>query len=61
LITREAFLAYEKVRRSGATNMFDFRVVMELTGLTRAQVLEIMKTYQRLRREYLTDVLKEGK
>lgn len=60
MITRDQFLAYEKVRREGAFNMFDLRNVCRMAGLTRAEALEIMQNYERLRREYLIEVLKGG-
>jgi hypothetical protein len=51
-VTREQFFAYENVRRSGATNMFDIRKVQELSGLEREVTLFIMKHYSRLAKKY---------
>ncbi len=57
-ITKTQFLAYERVRRSGVTNMFDTRRVQQLSGLGRLEIIEIMKTYdllaQRFRRSRRT-------
>jgi len=52
-ITKKQFLAYERVRQSGVTNMWHATNVAELSGLTREQVLEIMKTYVNLSKKYL--------
>lgn len=56
-ITRGMFEAYEMVRRSGATNMFDVNAVIELCdmygeSLTKQQVLDIMKRYRELKNKY---------
>ena len=51
-ITKEEFWAYEGVRRSGVTNMFDIVAVSRLSGLDRRAVLEIHKTYSTLKAEY---------
>ena len=53
------FLAYETVRQSGQTNMFDTTQVIELAEemegvtLTRQEVVRIMKNYSRLFRKYV--------
>jgi hypothetical protein len=52
-VTKEQFLAYEDVRLSGATNMFDIRQVQVLSGLDRAVILSIMKHYTQLAKKYL--------
>jgi len=44
-ISKEDFDAYEAVRQSGVTNMFDARMVGSLTGLTLGQIMKIMKNY----------------
>jgi len=44
-ITKEKFLAYERVRQSGITNMFMITTVMALSGLTKEECLDIMKNY----------------
>jgi hypothetical protein len=38
-ITKEQFQAYESVRQSGVTNMFDVRTVGMLSGLDRPTIL----------------------
>jgi len=48
-ITKSQFIAYEDVRLSGATNMFDTQKVSELSGLDRKQILTIMANYSRLK------------
>ena len=52
-ITKEQFEAYEAVRTSGVTNMFDIRVVTELSGLSKEEVLDIMNQYEELDKKYL--------
>lgn len=50
-ITLEKFLAYEMVRQSGMTNMFDLKTVsmlakeLEDTELSRVEVMNIMAHY----------------
>lgn len=51
-ISQNEFEAYERVRQSGVTNMFDVRTVCELTGLERRVVLEIMQQYSELSKKY---------
>ena len=52
VITQEQFDAYENVRMSGVTNMFDVYTVSELSGLFRDEILEIMSDYTRLSKKY---------
>jgi len=51
-ITEEKFRAYEAVRKSGITNIFDLRVVCDLSGLSRVEALAIMKNYHALTEQY---------
>lgn len=51
-ITKEQFEAYEKVRASGVTNMFDVAVVESLSGLEKETIMEIMKTYGTLMQKF---------
>jgi Pyruvate/2-oxoacid:ferredoxin oxidoreductase gamma subunit len=44
-ITKAKMQAYEDVRQSGVTNMFMVTTVMQLSGLTKAECLDIMKNY----------------
>ena len=53
VITKEQFLRYEVVRLSGVTNMIRTTLVSNLSGLSREQCLEIMKTYSELKKQYL--------
>jgi hypothetical protein len=52
MITKEQFIAYEKVRQSGVTNMFAIDLVGDLSGLSRKECLEIMKTYSQLDKQW---------
>ena len=51
-ITQEQFEAYEDVRESGVTNMFDVKYVMELSGLEKEEIMTIMKSYGELKEKY---------
>ena len=51
-ITKEQFNAYEKVRRFGATNMFDVGIVSDLSGLCRDAILIIMENYEKLEKKF---------
>ena len=51
-ITKKQFNRYEGVRLSGATNMFDVRNVTALSGLTKEQIMTIMKSYVELKEKY---------
>jgi len=44
-ITKEQFEAYERVRSSGVTNMFNISLVCELSSLDRETVMAIIKNY----------------
>ena len=52
IITKEMFAAYEEVRASGITNMFDLSVVCDHSGLSRLEALTIMKNYHALTEQY---------
>jgi len=52
MVTKEQFLAFNEVRDSGATNMFDIKTVSELSGLDKDTILEIMKDYNALSAKY---------
>ncbi len=52
-ITEADFKAYEDVRLSGVTNMFDARLVAELSGPTRPQIIDIMENYATYKAKYL--------
>jgi hypothetical protein len=51
-ITKEKFDEYERVRQSGATNMFDVRMVCNLSWLSREEVLSIMNNYGELEEKF---------
>ena len=52
LITEQQFQAYEDVRDSGVTNMFNFKLVEQLSDLTKEQICYIMKNYESLCKQY---------
>jgi hypothetical protein len=51
-ITREEFIAYEEVRESGVTNMWNIQLVSELSNLTREKITQIMHEYDELEKKY---------
>lgn len=52
-ISKEDFEDYERVRSSGATNMFMISQVVALSdNLTKEKCLAIMKGYEKLNEEY---------
>ena len=52
MITKEKFDRYESVRRRGTTNMFDVRMVSNLSGLNKVEIIEIMKNYASYQKEF---------
>ena len=51
-ITQEDFDAYEDVRQSGVTNMFNTSVVSDYSGLSRDKIVSIMQNYSALKDKY---------
>ena len=51
-VTEEEFEAYEDVRESGVTNMFDVKMVESLSGLSKGTIMSIMKNYGELKDKY---------
>jgi len=51
-ITEDDFQQYEDVRQSGVTNMFMVTTVIQLSGLTKQQILCIMENYSELCKKY---------
>jgi len=51
-ISKEDFEAYERVRTSGVTNMFDTRVVSDYSGLEREKIKVIIRDYEELMKKY---------
>ena len=51
-ITKEDFEAYVDVQESGVTNMFNAKLVGELSGLEKEQILTIMQHYGELKDKY---------
>ena len=52
-ITKEEFLAFEEVRQSGMTNMFDINKVKMYSGLSSYKIKEIMKGYHLLKTKHM--------
>lgn len=50
---KEIFLAFESVRRSGVTNMFDRNYVCLLAGITKDEYMFVLKHYKELADKYL--------
>jgi hypothetical protein len=58
MITKKEFMAFESIRRSGVTNMFDIRVVVALANMngvkmTRESCIEILEGYSELKAKYM--------
>lgn len=59
MITKEKFMAYEDVRMSGMTNMFDLNNVINLAkmrsriALSKSEIRKIIKEYEQLRIKFL--------
>ena len=51
-ITKEQFEAYVDVQMSGVTNMFNVKLVGELSGLKKEEIVEIMTNYGTLKDKY---------
>ena len=51
-ITKEQFEAYVNVQESGITNMFNAKLVGELSGLDKEQIMTIMTNYGELKDKY---------
>jgi hypothetical protein len=51
-ITKDDFKAYLAVQRSGITNMFDVRMVNQLSGLEKPQIFDIMTNYAKYEKEF---------
>jgi hypothetical protein len=59
-MTKAKFLVFEKVRRSGLTNMFDINEVRLISAkyghmLSQKDCFDIMLNYDKYRRKYLED------
>ena len=51
-ITKEQFEAYVNVQMSGVTNMWNVKLVSELSGLEEEEIMTIMKSYGELKDKY---------
>ena len=51
-ITKEQFKAYVDVQMSGVTNMWNVKLVSELSGLEEEEIMKIMKNYGTLKDKY---------
>lgn len=51
-ITKDEFERYEEVRLGGTTNMFLIKNVVALSGLTREEVIYIMRNYEELYKKF---------
>ena len=49
---KEKYIAYEKVRRSGVTNMFDIITVQAYSGLEKEDIIYVMNNYTELNKKY---------
>ena len=56
-ITQDQFDAYEDVRESGVTNMFDWRTVSDYSGLNKQDIMTIMQNYGELSKKYGNQII----
>jgi len=47
-ITKDEFDTYEDIRKSGLTNMFDIKNVMNMSGMSKDKIISIMENYDNL-------------
>ena len=52
---KEIFLAFESVRTSGVTNMFNRVLVCELADITKDEYMFVLKHYNELAEKYLDE------
>ena len=46
------YIKYEDVKKSGVTNMFDITTVKSITGLSKEQIIYIIKNFDKLEEKY---------
>ena len=51
-ITQEQFEAYVDVQMSGVTNMWNVKLVGEISGLEEKEIMTIMKHYGKIKEKY---------
>lgn len=56
IITKEKFLAYLSVQKSGITNMWAVDTVVRLSGLSKDECLDIMENYSKYKKQYVEEV-----
>jgi len=52
VITKEKFESYLSVQKSGVTNMFDAKMVSQLSGLNKNEIFDIMENYGKYNEEF---------
>jgi len=57
IITKEKFLAYYSVQKSGVTNMFDVQTVSDYSGLDRSEILDIIKNYSKYKKQFVEETV----
>ena len=53
-ITKEKFANYVAVQQSGVTNMWAVDLVSQLSGLTKEEILDIMKNYGKYEESFVS-------
>jgi len=51
-ITKEKFESYLSVQKSGVTNMFNAKMVSQLSGLNKNEIFDIMENYGKYNEEF---------
>lgn len=58
-LTREVFMEYELMRRSGEYNMItDARFVMDILGIDEKMYFRIIRNYRELKEKYMKEEVK---
>ena len=57
IITKEKFLSYYSVQKSGVTNMFDVQTVSDYSGLDRSEILDIIKNYSKYKKQFVEETV----
>ena len=52
VITKEKFESYLSVQKSGVTNMFNAKMVSQLSGLNKNEIFDIMENYGKYNEEF---------
>ena len=52
MVSKEEFEEYERIRMSGVANMFNLKLVEQISNLNRDTILDIMQNYELYNERY---------